>query len=426
MISDFFADLAQRNGPAYGAGPTGFKRLMHRLGDPQNSYSIIHVAGTNGKGSVCYLLAQVLQEAGYKTGLFVSPHLQSPRERIQINGHLISRAALERLYRQVVNAEEEKLNFFEILTAIAFLYFAQKKVKYVVLETGLGGHKDPTNICKPVACAITSIGLDHCQVLGNTLTQIAQEKAGIIKPKTPVFCPPLPTSVQAVISQRARQQSAPCYELKEADPFSFHHVNWRRGFLYIQKGKTRWKLGVLGEKQLQNACLVYQICKKLAIAEQAIRKGFSRVHVPGRFEIVHLPKHTVILDGAHNPQAMGHLLDFLQKSPWKQKMACICGFMQDKDYPAMLKLLSSHIQTIGLTSILHPRAVAPAQLKAGMPASQQIAVYNRPTTAWKAISKQHNTILVTGSFYLVGWFKKYLQQKAHRTVQSYARVARKD
>lgn len=407
----FVKEISLRNGPAYGAGPAGFKRLLKRLGNPQNSYQIIHVAGTNGKGSTCYLCAEILKAAGHKTGLFISPHLQSPTERMQINGRPVSRADFMHLCKQVLVAEKEKLNFFEILTAAAFLYFAEKKVDWAVIETGLGGRKDPTNICKPAACVISSIGLDHCQILGGTLGQIAREKAGIIKQGVPVFCPPLAPQVMRQIKQFAKKKCASLYIVKRGHPFELTKINWQKSEMILQKGSTRWPLHLLGEKQVQNACLVYQLCRYLNISEKAIKQGLSRVRVPGRFEMVRFEKTPIILDGAHNPQAVENLITFLQQSPWKNKIAFVCGFMADKDYPAMLHLLSKNVTKLYLTTPGGSRAATLQQMERTLPADVSAYAFRSFPHALRAAVISAEAVVVTGSFYLVARARTFLRVK---------------
>lgn len=404
----FFKELSLRTGPAYGAGPAGFRRLMKRLGSPQNSYSIIHVAGTNGKGSVCYLCAEILRSAEKRTGLFISPHLHSPTERIQLNGCEISRRDFVRVCGRVLAAEVEKLNFFEILTAAAFVYFAEKKAECVVLETGLGGRKDPTNICRPAVSIITSVGLDHCQILGNTLSKIAREKAGIIKKNVPVFCPPLPREALAEMKQKARRTAAPLTVVREGQPFNLSQINWHKSEMILQKGSTRWPLHLLGEKQVQNACLVYAVCRQLGIPEQAIKQGFARVQVPGRFEVIHPGGKRIILDGAHNPQAVENLVKFLQKSPWAGKTAVVCGFMADKDYPAMLHTLAKHTADLYITTPGGPRAATVEQVKSVLSRGVPTHYFKSPAGALQAALQVHNTVLVTGSFYLVATLRQKL------------------
>lgn len=402
------SDLSKRNGPAFGAGPDAFKRLMRRLGNPQHAYKIIHIAGTNGKGSVCYLCASVLRSAGWCTGLFISPHLQSPTERMQVNGQSITPAALMRVCKEVLAAEVEKLNYFEILTAAAFLYFAQKKVAYVVLETGLGGRKDPTNVCHPSACVITSIGLDHCKILGETLSEIAREKEGIIKREIPVFCPPLPRPALREIRHFAQRRHAPFFLIRQGNPFTLRRIDWQKGKLLLQRGHAGWSLGLMGEKQVQNACLVYQVCRAIQLPLRSIRQGFSRVQVPGRFESVRIGKRIVILDGAHNPQAIDNLVKFLKKSPWAAQVGVVCGFMADKDYLAMLRTLARHTAALYITTTGQPRTATWQQLQPVLPSRVSARYFDQAEQALAAALQQHKIVLVTGSFYLVGNLREWL------------------
>ncbi len=410
----FVRTVLERGNPIYGAGPAGFKRLMQRLGNPQNSYQIIHVAGTNGKGSVCYLCAEVLKAARHKTGLFISPHLHSVTERIQINGKKISQADFRRLGEKVFAAEEEKLNFFEIITAVAFLYFAEKKAEWVVLETGLGGGKDPTNLCKPAACVITSIGLDHCKILGNTAAEIAREKAGIIKKKAPVFCPSLPPTVMHEIRAIAGKKHAPLHIVRQSQPFELADIDWKKASMILRNSAEQWPLHFLGEKQVQNACLVYQLCRVLGLSENAIKKGFARVQIPARFETVRRGKKTLILDGAHNPQAVENLMKFLQKSPWKKKLAIICGFMCDKDYPKMLRLLAKPGLPLYITEPLNLRAATLKQVKAALPDGAKIKGFGFPFEVLPKALKKYPAVLVTGSFYLVANVRNLLRYPAKK------------
>lgn len=397
-----FNYLLKRTGPGCGAGPEGFKRLLARLGNPQNNYRIIHAAGTNGKGSVCHLCAQALRSAGHKTGLFVSPHLTSPCERIRVNGRLISKPAFAKACLAVFQEEEERLNFFEILTAAALVYFAQKKVAYAVLETGLGGRKDPTSACLPAVTAITSVGLDHCELLGSTLGQIAREKAGIIKPGVPVFCAPLAPGAIREIKKAAKAAGAPLHAVREGEPFTLKSVDWRKNRLLLQKGRAVWPLAVLGEKQTQNACLVYQMCRYLKLPESAVKKTFAAVKIPCRFEVVKKGKNIFIFDGAHNPAAAGAFADFFAQSPWAQNAALVCGFMKDKDYPKMLRLLAPRFSAVYVTAPAGPRAASLADVRAVMPKGTRAFYFASPARALRAASKAYENVAVTGSFYITG------------------------
>lgn len=399
-----------------GAGPEGFKRLMTRLGNPQNAYRIIHVAGTNGKGSVCSLCAKALEKAGYAAGLFISPHLFSAQERISINGQNISKRDFARVCQRVLQAEETPLNFFEILTAAAFLYFYEKKVQYAVLETGMGGRKDPTNVCRPDASVIVSIGLDHCRWLGHTLGQIAREKAGIIKPHTAVFCPQMLPEILNEIKQKAQAEKAPLHIIKGSTPFVAERTDWARGRIILRKGTQGWPLHLLGEKQAQNAALVYAVCKHIGLPDAAVKKAFAGAAVPCRFEIVRQGGKRCIFDGAHNPQAVQGLVHFWQHSPWANRAALVCGFMKDKDYPAMLRLLSAHFKTIYVTLPPSARAASLQEIKNVLTEQEKAAnqnskkkmnifFYARPSRALQAAQKTADTVLVTGSFYLAGYLR---------------------
>lgn len=397
-----FNYLLKRTGPGCGAGAEGFKRLLKRLGDPQNNFQIIHVAGTNGKGSVCHLCAAVLRACGRKTGLFVSPHLSSPCERISVNGKLISKSAFAKACLSVFEEEEERLNFFEILTAAALLYFSQKKVKYAVLETGLGGRKDPTSACAPAVSVITSVGLDHCEILGSTLGQIAREKAGIIKPGVPVFCASLPRAAMAVVKTSARALGAPLHEVKEGDPFVLKAVDWGKNRLLLQKGKSVWPLGALGSKQALNACLAYKICRFLGAKESAVKKAFASVRLPCRFEVARQGKNVFILDGAHNPAAAEAFAAFFKTSPWRKNAALVCGFMKDKDYPKMLRVLTPLFDALYVCAPQSPRAASLEDVRAALPARAKAYFFSSPARALRAAARARLNVAVTGSFYLAG------------------------
>ena len=419
-----FQQVQQRTGPGFGAGPRGVARLMKRLGDPQTQYPAIHVAGTNGKGSVCYLCAAALQAAGRRTGLFVSPHVFSAQERIQLNGRPISQRAFARLCQTVLAAEKEPLNFFEIMTAAALLYFAEQKVDYAVLETGLGGRKDPTTLCRPAVTLITSVGLDHCALLGHSVEKIAREKAGIIKPGVPVFYPPLPLAAQVQIRRRAQDVQAPLHRVCAGQPFRLQKISWKRGCLLLQKGQHVWPLALLGEKQVQNACLVYQACRFLSVPEHALKQAFASVRVPCRFEICRRGRKTLIFDGAHNPQAIEGLMRFFHRSPWTKQAVLVCGFMQDKDYASMCKRLAPSFKRVYLTQPPGPRAARPeavyeavyktaarcflsgrAQGLSAVQKGNKVSLVSAPWRALDWAEQDAAAVLITGSFYLVGYLR---------------------
>ena len=397
-----FNYILKRTGAGVGAGLEGFRALLARLENPQEHYKIVHVAGTNGKGSASTLMAATLTAAGYKTGLFVSPHLVSPVERIQIDGENISRQAFSKAVLDVFQEEEEELNFFEILTAAALLYFARQKVQYVVLETGLGGRKDPTNVCAPVACLITSIGLDHTQYLGSSLAQIAFEKAGIIKPNVPVFAGEMALSAREVLRKTAKERNAPLYFVKEGEPFSVSSYDFYHNQTLLHTPDNQvWPLHTLGARQAVNACLVSQAAKTLNLPDKALKKAFQTVNLPGRFEVISTEKNTWVLDGAHNPQAIEGLMKFWQQAPFGENSALLCGFMKDKDYKKMLSLLCPHFKHIFITVPPSARGATEADIRAALPKGVKVTFEPDWQQAMRLV-KGFGCVLCTGSFYLAG------------------------
>lgn len=392
-------DLLSMRSSVQGVGLAGLRILLKKLGNPEKNFKVIQVAGTNGKGSVCTLLAHTLSTAGYNTGLFISPHLIHLTERITLNGVCIPRQALGRILRKVVSYEENPLNFFELLTICALVYFAEKKAEYVVLETGLGGRKDPTTVCHPLVCVITSIGLDHTHLLGNTIEKIAAEKSGIIKQKVPVFCGEISPAALHVIRAYACQKNAPLTVVRGGNPFWCVQIKWNKNEMILSDGKTRWPLHLMGEKQLLTACLVYRVCEHLAIEPAIIKRSFKTVQLRGRFERISLPRNNFILDGAHNPQAVKSLLSLWRQHPLYPHGTLLCGFMKDKDFSQMLHLLQPHFEKIIVTMPPSKRACGWKELG---PILGKRAVFEPDFKKAFKNAQQERLIICTGSFYLVG------------------------
>ena len=381
-FNTWFANLQTRTATHRGAGLVAFKELLVRLNNPQQNYKIIHVAGTNGKGTVCTLLAHTLTQIGEKTGLFISPHLISPTERIQIDGVEILPDDFINAAEKVLALQKEPLNFFEVLTAAALVYFAEKGVRYAVLETGLGGRKDPTNICTPVLSIITSVGLDHTQILGDTLTKIAAEKAGIIKPGVPVLCGYLSPEAELIILKTAREKKAPLTLVGEET--------------------------LPGRAQAQNICLVRRAANLLGIDDAAVQACLKTVRLPGRFEIIRSGNKTFVLDGAHNLPAVENLLAFWRTSQLAAKPAAVlCGFMKDKDFPQMLGLLAKQFKQGVVTLPSLTRGASEQEIRFFLPPGW--AFIPDGGEALSEIQTRADTILCTGSFYLVGAVRKALQ-----------------
>lgn len=411
-----FNYILKRTGVDYGAGQDGFVRLLQRLGNPQEQFKIVHVAGTNGKGSVSMMTARALECAGYKTGLFVSPHLISPAERIQINGTPISKKSFSQVIVDVFQEEEDELNFFEILTAAALVYFARKKVDYAVLETGLGGRKDPTNACTAALSIITAVGIDHTQYLGSSLAQIAREKAGIIKAGVPVISGAMNPTVREIIAKTAKVQNAPLTFVGQGEPFWESSVDIPQGRTLMRTDDgSVWPLHALGARQVLNACMVYQAAKTLGLPARAVKKAFETVELAGRFEIFHSGKNTVVLDGAHNPQAVKLLMEFWRKTALSEDAVLLCGFMKDKDYKKMLALLRPYFKTVIVTVPPSARGAGEEEIRAALAKNAQI-VFEPDWKKALGLALSHEKTLCTGSFYLVGAVRAKLENRAFKRV----------
>lgn len=391
-----------------------FRRHMVRLGSPQKDLRCIHVAGTNGKGSTCAILESVLRKAGHRVGFYSSPHLSDVRERIKVNGREIGRSHFSRLLARTLRADaESRLTYFELLTSVAFQWFAENSVDFAVLETGLGGRLDATNVIeKPLAAVITSIDLDHMQFLGSTVAAIAREKAGIIKPGRPVFCPELNPRARRVIALRARRLKAPLIIAPRS--YQTAGIDWRanRQFLKDSSGR-RLSLSLLGSRQAVNVSLARAVVDylrgELQVGETAWKAGLSSVHWPGRFEVIALGDKTAVLDGAHNPEATLHLARTWEDCPWRSRPArWIMGVMKDKDVAGVLKPLSAYWRDVVAVVPRSPRALDAAslarQIRRFSPRAR-VSVSGAPESAIGDWLKQRGgpkTAVICGSFYLVG------------------------
>ncbi len=352
------------------------RELMAALGNPQDAYPTIHVAGTKGKGSVAALCASALQAAGYKTGLYTSPHLQDFCERIQIDGEPIPHAELAALVEEIkpAVAQVAKLTTFEITTALAFLYFARSKANAAVIEVGLGGRLDATNIITPCVSVITSLSYDHTAVLGETLTLIAGEKAGIIKPGVPVISSPQKDEALAVLEKVSAERGCELtlvgqdmtFKLLEhsLDKQSFEIMD-EGGRMKNEKGGhlTHLNIPLLGTHQVENAVTAYAALKAsgLEVSDEAIRKGFAEVRWPGRFEIVSR-KPLFVIDSAHNRESAEKLHQTLDDYFPGKSVIWIFAILEDKDASGMLEELAPRITKIIATQPDHPRALETEKL----------------------------------------------------------------
>jgi dihydrofolate synthase/folylpolyglutamate synthase len=410
-------------GAAFKAGLERITELCKVLGNPQHQYKTIHIAGTNGKGSCSHFLASILQESGYKTGLTTSPHLQSFTERIRINGQEIEKESFVHFiekYKQVI--EEVEASFFEATIAMAFWYFAEKQVDVAVIETGLGGRLDATNIISPEVCLITNIGFDHQQFLGNTLPLIASEKAGIIKKEIPVVISEHNSETKQVFLEKASQENAPIYFASEdyeveqatATPHGLQvTINKKRK---NGRGYTRqYVSGLLGRYQLKNILGVLSVVdilreKQWIIGEQPLQKGLANVvkntNLKGRWQILQ-QKPLVVADTAHNSHGIKEVVEQLKSTP-HQQLHLVLGFMKDKEIDNILPLYPQEAIFYFCKPNL-PRAMETAVLeeKAKMLNLQYYIVPEVNEALAYALQKAQNEdiVLVGGSTFVVAEIK---------------------
>ena len=354
--------------------------LMALLGSPEQKYPSLHVAGTKGKGSTSALMASALTAAGYKTGLYTSPHLQDYVERIQIDGRPISHAQLVKLVEQVKPhvAAVPKLTTFEITTALGFLHFAQQNVEAAVIEVGLGGRLDATNVVIPRVSVITSLSYDHMVVLGNTLTLIAGEKAGIIKPGIPVVSSPQKDEARVVLERVAGERHAPLTLVGREVLFAAgeHSLDGQTLTVSSKQEAERSKqaaensqesvilrVPLLGRHQVANAATAYAALKAsgLNVSDEAISRGFAGVTWPCRFEIVRR-EPPVILDSAHNQDSFEKLAQTLEDYFPGRPVLLIFGSSEDKDVGGMLAALKGRLKLVLATKAVHPRAIEPEKI----------------------------------------------------------------
>lgn len=393
-------------------------RLLSReLGSPHEAFPAIHIAGTNGKGSTAAMTEAILRAAGCRTGLYTSPHLLSITERMRVDGEPIPQDQFARLATQVRMAGERLVEqgllpapptFFEQVTAIGYLWFAGQRVDLAVLEVGMGGRLDATNICRPVVTAITPVGLDHQQYLGETIAAIAGEKAGIIKAGIPVVVAPQEPPARAVITARAVECDAPVIEGQVTAELVRRTVDLRQ-WVEFQCGLGSFDacLSLRGDHQRVNAATAVAVIEALVsrgwtVGTDAITSGLEQTFWPGRLDLRSGPAgRPLLIDGAHNQAGAAVLRDFLVSYCADRPLTLIFGAMRDKDVAEMTSRLFPIFKTIVLTGIDNPRALDPAEISTAanverapdIAAALELAAPLTPRTG---------LIVVAGSLYLVG------------------------
>jgi len=367
------------------------EELLRRVGDPQDGLKFIHVAGTNGKGSTCAMLEKILRTAGYRTGFYPSPFIEDFRERIQVAGEMISEDDLARITERVASeadAMDEHPTHFELITAIGMLYFAEQKCDIVVLEVGLGGTFDSTNVISaPLVSVICNIGLDHTEYLGNTVEEIAATKCGIIKSGSFVACYDNQPDVMEIIERTCREKGCPLY--KSVDE------------------TLRYPISLIGPHQKKNALTALAVIHAMRdrgweISEEAVREGLATTVWPARFEVMSKDP-LFIIDGGHNPQCAKALTDSLEDYIPGQKVTFIIGILKDKDYEKVLDIVMPYGNEFITLTPDSPRALSADELaqvinkKGGRAVSASTADEAIPLAVSKGLP-----VVAFGSLYLAG------------------------
>lgn len=412
------------------------RAIAHALGDPHEALTIVHVAGSKGKGSTCEMVASCLQACGYTTGLFTSPHLTDVRERVRVGGEPISREAFAAAMARVrgaedaIKAEHGPATFFEVITALALLVFAEQAVDAAVLEVGLGGRLDCTNVVRPAVVGLTHIQLEHTAILGDTVELIAAEKAGIMKPGVVTLTVPQDEGVLRVFRERAAEIGAPLRVLGDDVLYScrFETAHGRSGphprVCVGEEGAGYEHLSVplLGEHQAANCGLALAILCELRdrgfrLPERPVAAGLARTPRNGRLEEIHAPPR-IVVDGAHTPESVRATLRASGAHLKYDSMVVVFGCASDKDVDGMLRELARGADKVVFTrSSCNPRAIDPAQLAARFATHKDVPMALVEPDLRSAINaaaravQPNDAILILGSFYLAGEAKALFERK---------------
>lgn len=370
----------------------------HLLGNPQDAFPSLHVAGTNGKGSTCAFLSTILEFSGYRVGLFTSPHLVDVRERIQINREPISKEVFSRIVTKIREGlpDDRMLTYFEMLTLVAFLFFHEARVDIAVIETGLGGRLDATNILKPKVAVITPVSLDHQQHLGRTLKEIATEKCGIIKRGIPTVVSYQLPEVMEVVRRTCDDVGSP--------------------LILATPEEVDGPLGLLGEHQRQNAACAVEAAQTLSqvgLHIERVEEALAATRWPGRLEVISTwPR--VILDGAHNLSGAESLASYVREQIGREHAVLIIGVLADKDVAGMLRELAPHFREVICTRAPSHRAASPKDIAAAARSSAlKVSIEEDVEQAIrkaKAKLSREDTLVIAGSLTIVGKAKALLSK----------------
>ena len=398
-------------------GLENIKNFLNHIGNPQNRLAVIHVAGSNGKGSTAAFLSSILQELGNKAGLYTSPHFVRYNERIKIDGIEIPDeyvAGFVEKYDKFI--EEHKLTFFEVTTAIAFQYFNDENIDYAIIETGLGGRLDATNVLNPLAVVITSISLEHTHILGDTIEKIAAEKAGILKPRTPVFTGQLPPEAIKVIQDKCSEFDCKYYKLPD-------YIIQRKDSIELYTEEIElddFTMPLRGNYQKYNAALAGLVVSKIfntddfVHIEKGIRNVVRNTGLQGRYEFFNT-QPDIIFDSAHNPDGVRNFLEEFRKDlrTYKRKVL-LFGVMKDKSIKEMLFELNKNFDEIRICNINYERAAKVEDLiKLADEINVKVTPESKPAEFIESFKEkdEDDCLVVLGSMYLLGEIKSKIRQK---------------
>ncbi len=390
--------------------------LLDRMENPQDKLKYIHVAGTNGKGSICAMLSSVLVSADYKTGLFISPYITDFRERIQINNEMISKetlvSAVENTFPLIEQLQSEGIVIteFEYVNALQFYIHSQAECDVVVLETGLGGLLDCTNVIKPPLCAVlASIGLDHTAILGDTVEKIATQKCGILKKNSIAVTSVQNNSAMSVIENTAKNLDIPLYK---AENINVNIIEESLSGSILEYNGNTIKLGLSGMHQVENAKTALSAIEALRttnllnISDENIKTGFANAKNPARLEML-CKNPIVLLDGAHNPDGIGALQDAINNFLSGKRLIGILGMLADKDIDSSIKLLENTFDKVLTVPVNNPRAISSDELcKKCTGYFNEVISFDNPEEAFKSAFEEAkadgSAIIICGSLYLAG------------------------
>ncbi|MCE9566887.1 MAG: bifunctional folylpolyglutamate synthase/dihydrofolate synthase [Planctomycetes bacterium] len=403
------------------------RALLSLLGDPHDRVRLVHVTGTKGKGSTCAMIAQILRCAGYRVGLFTSPHLEHVEERIQVDGNCITHAELAARMDEVASAVRllerhgAPITFFEIGTALGFLHFCYRRCDVAVIEVGLGGRFDSTNVCNPLVSVITNVGLDHMAQLGNTLEEIAFQKAGIIKHRVPVVSGVTQPGPREVVRKIATEMQSSLCEAREDFGYDYRMdpSGPRATISGARFADYLLPIGLAGEHQAANAAGAVAAIERLRatgmpISDAALSRGLATVRWPARIEQIS-ERPTVILDTAHNvPSAEALVATLRQAFPVSGSKSVVFAVSSDKQYVEIIRILASYFDRFYFTKYGNPRGVPPEKLAtilAEVAPGKAFTLHAKPSAAWgtaRAAAGVNDLVCITGSVFLAGELRPIL------------------